>query len=155
MHAFCLVQYKLKWVICWVNMLSCFLVWVPYLWTFASIVINNKKLLSLDCFWRLPNCLLNLLSDENLFVAVIMFLISWFFTVVSLALASLIYYYVSLKGKAGDWGDGFKSAYFQLALRSLRSLGGTYIQHYAWEYKLQPALQPLKTKMHGVILIPS
>lgn len=55
-----------------------------------------------------------------------MFLISWSFTVVSLALASLIYYYVSIKGKAGDWGDGFKSAYFQLALRSLRSLGGVY-----------------------------
>ena len=55
-----------------------------------------------------------------------MFLISWSFTVVSLALASLIYYYVSIKGKAGDWGDGFKSAYFQLALRSLRSLGGAY-----------------------------
>jgi solute carrier family 12 (potassium/chloride transporter), member 4/6 len=58
--------------------------------------------------------------------SVIMFLISWSFTVVSLALASLIYYYVSIKGKAGDWGDGFKSAYFQLALRSLRSLGGMY-----------------------------
>uniref|UniRef100_A0A0D9V046 Amino acid permease/ SLC12A domain-containing protein n=1 Tax=Leersia perrieri TaxID=77586 RepID=A0A0D9V046_9ORYZ len=29
----------------------------------------------------------------------------------------------SLKGKAGDWGDGFKSAYFQLALRSIRSMG--------------------------------
>lgn len=56
-----------------------------------------------------------------------MFLISWSFTVVSLALASLIYKYVSLKGKAGDWGDGFKSAYFQLALRSLRSLGGMYL----------------------------
>ncbi|KAK3020242.1 hypothetical protein RJ639_045478 [Escallonia herrerae] len=59
--------------------------------------------------------------------AVIMFLISWSFTVVSLALASLIYYYVSIKGKAGDWGDGFKSAYFQLALRSLRSLGGAHV----------------------------
>ena len=47
-----------------------------------------------------------------------MFLISWAFMVVSLALASLIYYYVSIKGKAGDWGDGFKGAYFQLALRS-------------------------------------
>lgn len=56
-----------------------------------------------------------------------MFLISWSFTIVSLALASLIYYYVSIKGKAGDWGDGFKSAYFQLALRSLRSLGGMYV----------------------------
>lgn len=55
-----------------------------------------------------------------------MFLISWSFTVVSLALASLIYYYVCLKGKAGDWGDGLKSAYFQLALRSLRSLGGMF-----------------------------
>jgi hypothetical protein len=56
--------------------------------------------------------------------AAIMFLISWAFTIVSLALVSLIYWYVSIKGKGGDWGDGFKSAYFQLALRSLRSLGG-------------------------------
>ncbi|XP_019095235.1 PREDICTED: cation-chloride cotransporter 1-like [Camelina sativa] len=56
---------------------------------------------------------------------VIMFLISWSFTVVAIALASLIYKYVGLKGKAGDWGDGFKSAYFQLALRSLRSPGAT------------------------------
>jgi hypothetical protein len=62
--------------------------------------------------------------------AVIMFLISWAFTVVSLALATLIYYYVSIKGKAGDWGDGFKSAYFQLALRSLRSLGGDFSDLY-------------------------
>ncbi|CAJ1975644.1 unnamed protein product [Sphenostylis stenocarpa] len=60
---------------------------------------------------------------------VIMFLISWSFTVVSLALASLIYKYVSIKGKAGDWGDGFKSAYFQLALRSLRSLGANSQVH--------------------------
>lgn len=64
------------------------------------------------------------LSLRCLIVTVIMFLISWSFTVVAIALASLIYKYVGLKGKAGDWGDGFKSAYFQLALRSLRSLGG-------------------------------
>ncbi|XP_044509296.1 cation-chloride cotransporter 1-like isoform X4 [Mangifera indica] len=63
---------------------------------------------------------------------VIMFLISWSFTVVSLALASLIYYYVSLKGKAGDWGDGFKSAYFQLALGSLRSLGANQVHPKNW-----------------------
>nr|XP_009804713.1 PREDICTED: cation-chloride cotransporter 1 isoform X1 [Nicotiana sylvestris] len=63
---------------------------------------------------------------------VIMFLISWAFTVVSLALASLIYYYVSIKGKAGDWGDGFKSAYFQLALRSLRSLGASQVHPKNW-----------------------
>ncbi|KAK9050896.1 hypothetical protein SSX86_027521 [Deinandra increscens subsp. villosa] len=63
---------------------------------------------------------------------VIMFLISWSFTVVSLALVSLIYYYVSLKGKAGDWGDGFKSAYFQLALRSLRSLGANNVHPKNW-----------------------
>jgi potassium/chloride transporter 4/5/6 len=67
----------------------------------------------------------------SLVSAVIMFLISWSFTVVSLALASLIYYYVSIKGKAGDWGDGFKSAYFQLALRSLRSLGGSVCPKFA------------------------
>lgn len=58
-----------------------------------------------------------------------MFLISWSFTVIAIALASLIYKYVGLKGKAGDWGDGFKSAYFQLALRSLRSLGGTNLPY--------------------------
>ncbi|GER26049.1 cation chloride cotransporter, partial [Striga asiatica] len=63
---------------------------------------------------------------------VIMFLISWTFTVVSLALATLIYYYVSIKGKAGDWGDGFKSAYFQLALRSLRSLGASQVHPKNW-----------------------
>ncbi|XP_021634157.1 cation-chloride cotransporter 1 isoform X2 [Manihot esculenta] len=63
---------------------------------------------------------------------VIMFLISWSFTIVSLALASLIYYYVSIKGKAGDWGDGFKSAYFQLALRSLRSLGANQVHPKNW-----------------------
>ncbi|XP_042060037.1 cation-chloride cotransporter 1-like isoform X1 [Salvia splendens] len=63
---------------------------------------------------------------------VIMFLISWTFTVISLALATLIYYYVSIKGKAGDWGDGFKSAYFQLALRSLRSLGASQVHPKNW-----------------------
>nr|GEW81098.1 cation-chloride cotransporter 1 isoform X1 [Tanacetum cinerariifolium] len=63
---------------------------------------------------------------------VIMFLISWSFTVVSLALVSLIYYYVCLKGKAGNWGDGFKSAYFQLALRSLRSLGANNVHPKNW-----------------------
>ncbi|VAI74888.1 unnamed protein product [Triticum turgidum subsp. durum] len=66
------------------------------------------------------------------FALVLMFLISWSFTVISLALASLIYYYVSLKGKAGDWGDGFKSAYFQLALRSLRSLGANQVHPKNW-----------------------
>lgn len=61
-----------------------------------------------------------------------MFLISWSFIVVSLALASLIYYYVSIKGKSGDWGDGFKSAYFQLALQSLRSLGANQVHPKNW-----------------------
>ncbi|KAG9149721.1 hypothetical protein Leryth_012434 [Lithospermum erythrorhizon] len=74
--------------------------------------------------WKFHHWSLSLVGA--LLCIVIMFLISWSFTVVSLALVSLIYYYVSLKGKAGDWGDGFKSAYFQLALRSLRSLGGLY-----------------------------
>eukprot|EP00897_Mesotaenium_endlicherianum_P007569 jgi/Mesen1/6840/ME000351S05963 len=63
---------------------------------------------------------------------VIMFLISWYFTLVALALAILIYYYVGLKGKAGDWGDGFKSAYFQLALRSLRTLGASQVHPKNW-----------------------
>ncbi|KAL4587077.1 hypothetical protein LXL04_011727 [Taraxacum kok-saghyz] len=62
----------------------------------------------------------------------IMFLISWSFTVVSLSLAAIIYWYVSIKGKAGDWGDGFKSAYFQLALRSLRSLGANNVHPKNW-----------------------
>ncbi|KAG0561948.1 hypothetical protein KC19_9G105400 [Ceratodon purpureus] len=63
---------------------------------------------------------------------IIMFMISWGFTIVALALAGLLYWYVSIKGKGGDWGDGFKSAYFQLALRSLRSLGATPVHPKNW-----------------------
>ncbi|OVA14992.1 Amino acid permease/ SLC12A domain [Macleaya cordata] len=80
--------------------------------------------------WKFHHWSLSLLGA--LLCIVIMFLISWSFTVVALALASLIYYYVSLKGKAGDWGDGFKSAYFQLALRSLRSLGASQVHPKNW-----------------------
>ncbi|KAM0014946.1 putative amino acid permease/ SLC12A domain, SLC12A transporter family [Helianthus debilis subsp. tardiflorus] len=80
--------------------------------------------------WKFHHWSLSLLGAS--LCIVIMFLISWSFTVVSLALASLIYYYVSIKGKAGDWGDGFKSAYFQLALRSLRSLGASNVHPKNW-----------------------
>ncbi|XP_024535740.1 cation-chloride cotransporter 1 [Selaginella moellendorffii] len=80
--------------------------------------------------WKFHHWSFSLLGA--LLCIVIMFLISWIFTTVSLALASLIYYYVSLKGKAGDWGDGFKSAYFQLALRSLRSLGANNVHPKNW-----------------------
>ncbi|GAA0165276.1 secondary carrier transporter [Lithospermum erythrorhizon] len=80
--------------------------------------------------WKFHHWSLSLVGA--LLCIVIMFLISWSFTVVSLALVSLIYYYVSLKGKAGDWGDGFKSAYFQLALRSLRSLGASHVHPKNW-----------------------
>ncbi|XP_038720072.1 cation-chloride cotransporter 1 isoform X2 [Tripterygium wilfordii] len=80
--------------------------------------------------WKFHHWSLSLLGAS--LCIVIMFLISWSFTVVSLALASLMYYYVSIKGKAGDWGDGFKSAYFQLALRSLRSLGANQVHPKNW-----------------------
>ncbi|XP_074573484.1 cation-chloride cotransporter 1-like isoform X1 [Curcuma longa] len=80
--------------------------------------------------WKFHHWSLSLLGAS--LCIVIMFLISWLFTVVSLALAGLIYYYVSIKGKAGDWGDGFKSAYFQLALRSLRSLGANQVHPKNW-----------------------
>ncbi|EYU43239.1 hypothetical protein MIMGU_mgv1a000978mg [Erythranthe guttata] len=80
--------------------------------------------------WKFHHWSLSLIGAS--ICIVIMFLISWAFTVVSLALASLIYYYVSIKGKAGDWGDGFKSAYFQLALRSLRSLGASQVHPKNW-----------------------
>lgn len=80
--------------------------------------------------WKFHHWSLSLLGAS--LCMVIMFLISWSFTIVSLALASLIYYYVSIKGKAGDWGDGFKSAYFQLALRSLRSLGASQVHPKNW-----------------------
>ncbi|KAG5515918.1 hypothetical protein RHGRI_036829 [Rhododendron griersonianum] len=80
--------------------------------------------------WKFHHWSLSLIGAS--LCIVIMFLISWSFTVVSLALASLIYYYVSIKGKAGDWGDGFKSAYFQLALRSLRSLGANQVHPKNW-----------------------
>ncbi|XP_010275768.1 PREDICTED: cation-chloride cotransporter 1-like isoform X1 [Nelumbo nucifera] len=80
--------------------------------------------------WKFHHWCLSLLGAS--LCIVIMFLISWTFTVVSLALVSLIYYYVCIKGKAGDWGDGFKSAYFQLALRSLRSLGASQVHPKNW-----------------------
>ncbi|KAF5472563.1 hypothetical protein F2P56_009274 [Juglans regia] len=80
--------------------------------------------------WKFHHWSLSLLGAS--LCIVIMFLISWSFTIVALALASLIYYYVSIKGKAGDWGDGFKSAYFQLALRSLRSLGASQVHPKNW-----------------------
>ncbi|KRH12773.2 hypothetical protein GLYMA_15G193400v4 [Glycine max] len=80
--------------------------------------------------WKFHHWSLSLVGA--LLCIVIMFLISWSFTVVSLLLASLIYKYVSIKGKAGDWGDGFKSAYFQLALRSLRSLGASQVHPKNW-----------------------
>ncbi|KAK4421052.1 Cation-chloride cotransporter 1 [Sesamum alatum] len=80
--------------------------------------------------WKFHHWSLSLVGA--LICIVIMFLISWAFTLVSLALATLIYYYVSIKGKAGDWGDGFKSAYFQLALRSLRSLGANQVHPKNW-----------------------
>lgn len=80
--------------------------------------------------WKFHHWSLSLVGA--LLCMAIMFLISWSFTVVSLALASLLYYYVSIKGKGGDWGDGFKSAYFQLALRSLRSLGANQVHPKNW-----------------------
>lgn len=86
--------------------------------SFQVVLQCNKAFVLMIC----SNCFLPF--SIMMYHAVIMFLISWSFTIVSLALAGLIYYYVSIQGKAGDWGDGFKSAYFQLALRSLRSLGG-------------------------------
>ncbi|KAL1180726.1 hypothetical protein V6Z11_A03G251200 [Gossypium hirsutum] len=108
-----------------------------------AAIANDDILPVLNCFrvadtnapswrprWKFHHWLLSLLGA--LLCVVIMFLISWLFTVVSLALASLIYYYVSIKGKAGDWGDGFKSAYFQLALRSLRSLGAKQVHPKNW-----------------------
>uniref|UniRef100_A0A0E0M553 Amino acid permease/ SLC12A domain-containing protein n=1 Tax=Oryza punctata TaxID=4537 RepID=A0A0E0M553_ORYPU len=97
-----------------------------FLLCYAGVNLSRFLLDLLDApswrpHWKFHHWSLSLVGA--LLCVVIMFFISWSFTVVSLALASLIYYYVSLKGKAGDWGDGFKSAYFQLALRSLRSLG--------------------------------
>ncbi|KAL8129830.1 hypothetical protein V2J09_018985 [Rumex salicifolius] len=80
--------------------------------------------------WKFHHWALSLLGA---FICLdIMFLISWSFTLVSLALTGLIYKYVSIQGKAGDWGDGFKSAYFQLALRSLRSLGANQVHAKNW-----------------------
>ncbi|WOH12086.1 hypothetical protein DCAR_0831585 [Daucus carota subsp. sativus] len=106
-----------------------------YLLCYAGVNLSGFLLDLLDApswrpRWKYHHWSLSLLGAS--LCILIMFLISWSFTVVSLALASLIYYYVSLKGKAGDWGDGFKSAYFQLALRSLRSLGANQVHPKNW-----------------------
>ncbi|KAK1378378.1 Cation-chloride cotransporter 1 [Heracleum sosnowskyi] len=106
-----------------------------YLLCYAGVNLSGFLLDLLDApswrpRWKFHHWSLSLLGA--CLCILIMFLISWSFTVLSLALASLIYYYVNLKGKAGDWGDGFKSAYFQLALRSLRSLGANQVHPKNW-----------------------
>ncbi|GJP72957.1 hypothetical protein CLOP_g3724 [Closterium sp. NIES-67] len=80
--------------------------------------------------WRWHHWLVSLAGA--LLCLTIMYLISWFFTVVCLTLAVLIYIYVSMVGKAGDWGDGVKSAYMQLALRSLHFLGVSQVHPKNW-----------------------
>ncbi|CAI5534335.1 unnamed protein product, partial [Closterium sp. Naga37s-1] len=80
--------------------------------------------------WRWHHWLVSLAGA--LLCLVIMYLISWFFTLVCLTLAVLIYIYVSMVGKAGDWGDGVKSAYMQLALRSLHFLGVSQVHPKNW-----------------------
>lgn len=80
--------------------------------------------------WKMHHSLLSLAGA--VMCIMIMFMISWYFTLICLLLAVLIYYYVSLKGKAGDWGDGVKSAYLQLALRSLKFLGASQVHPKNW-----------------------
>ncbi|CAI7915790.1 unnamed protein product [Closterium sp. NIES-54] len=80
--------------------------------------------------WRWHHWLVSLAGA--LLCLIIMYLISWFFTLVCLTLAVLIYIYVSMVGKAGDWGDGVKSAYMQLALRSLHFLGVSQVHPKNW-----------------------
>ena len=65
------------------------------------------------------------------FCLVIMFLISWLFTVVAFGVAAVIYYYVSTQATA-DWGDGLKSVRIRVAISSLLSLGGDAIHAKNW-----------------------
>ncbi|KAJ8425234.1 hypothetical protein Cgig2_000531 [Carnegiea gigantea] len=106
-----------------------------YLMCYAGVNLSCFLLDLLDApswrpRWKFHHWSLSLLGATACLV--IMFLISWMSTIVSLVLAALIYKYVCIKGKAGDWGDGFKSAYFQLALRSLRSLGANQVHPKNW-----------------------
>mmetsp|Transcript_69726 Transcript_69726/g.220759 ORF Transcript_69726/g.220759 Transcript_69726/m.220759 type:complete len:1075 (+) Transcript_69726:77-3301(+) len=62
----------------------------------------------------------------------IMFLISWIFSVVAIAVAFIIYWYVSVYGKEENWGDGLKSLRYRLALRAMLKLGEHQIHPKNW-----------------------
>jgi potassium/chloride transporter 4/5/6 len=52
----------------------------------------------------------------------IMFLISWLFSILALALAVVLYMYVSENGNAENWGDGMKSLRLHFALKTLAGM---------------------------------
>lgn len=120
-------------IFCMMSLLQRFLVLYTIHWFRLLLIVRVEFLKCLEGCLVLDSLVCCnhavVMGTDEWVVTGIMFLISWSFTIVSLALASLLYWYVSIKGKGGDWGDGFKSAYFQLALRSLRSLGGWFLSH--------------------------
>lgn len=62
----------------------------------------------------------------------IMFLISWLFTVLALAMAAFIFYYVSQNSAPENWGDGLKSLRFRLAIQSLSALKREVVHPKNW-----------------------
>ena len=95
----------------------------------SCALLANLNLPSWRPRFRFYHWALSLLGA--VFCLVIMFLISWLFTVVAFGVASIVYYYVSSQPTA-DWGDGLKSVRIRVAISSLLSLGAGAIHPKNW-----------------------
>ncbi len=95
----------------------------------SCALLANLNLPSWRPRFRFYHWALSLLGA--VFCLVIMFLISWLFTVVAFGVAAIVYYYVSSQPTA-DWGDGLKSVRIRLAISSLLSLGAGSIHPKNW-----------------------
>ena len=95
----------------------------------SCALLANLNLPSWRPRFRFYHWALSLLGA--VFCLVIMFLISWLFTVVAFGVAAIVYYYVSSQPTA-DWGDGLKSVRIRVAISSLLSLGAGSIHPKNW-----------------------
>ena len=95
----------------------------------SCALLANLSLPSWRPRFRFYHWALSLLGAA--FCLVIMFLISWLFTVVAFGVASIVYYYVSSQPTA-DWGDGLKSVRIRVAISPLLSLGAGAIHPKNW-----------------------
>ena len=80
--------------------------------------------------WQYYHRYLSLLGGMLCFV--VMLLISWIFTVASLSVVALLYYYIGTRHLDDDWGDGVKTLRIRLAIRILLGLGDEKLHPKNW-----------------------